>query len=76
MTPSQSRTYSKLAVSNNALAPLTFGPPKRIEIDIIDKTERHLPEHHRISSATRNIRVLSKIDVEILLEKSKRQKLA
>lgn len=55
---------------------LTFEPPKRIRFGIIDKTGRRLSEHQCISSAARNIRVLSDIDVEILLEEIRRQRLA
>ena len=54
---------------------LTFEPPKRIRFGIIDKTGHHLSEHQCISSATRNIRVLSDIDVEVVLEEIRRQRL-
>lgn len=51
---------------------LTFDPPKKIRFGIVDKTGRRLSKHQCISSATRNIRVLSNMDVEILLKEIRR----
>jgi len=55
---------------------LTFDPSRRIRFGIIDKNGRLLSEHQCISSATRNIRVLSDTDVEILLNEIRRLTLA
>lgn len=55
---------------------LTFDPPKKIGFGIVDAIGRRLSENQCIASATRTIRVLSDIDVEILLDEIRRQGLA
>jgi hypothetical protein len=55
---------------------LTFDPPRKIRFGIIVKTGHPLSEQQCIASATRNIRVLSDMDVEILLSEIRRLGLA
>jgi len=55
---------------------LTFDPPKKITFGIIDKVGHPLSENQCITSATRNIRILLDIDVEILLDEIRRLRLA
>jgi len=48
---------------------LTFEPLKPIKFGIVNKRGRSLSEYQCISSATRQIRILSDHDVDLLLSK-------